>query len=307
MGIGAKYLITVDSNMQYVHNNYFKYIGQGKDFRTEISDLHCTTLSYFEETVRAFRLLHEQKQGNIFVFYSGGIDSEYAIAVFKHMNISVTPVIINFKDDLNSHDTHYAFKFCRNNGIEPIVIDFDFIEFIESGRILDIATKINCHAYQYTPTLECMLKFDGTIFMAEGDPYLKLNVTTNEWEYLNFERIAALNNFFQKYNIQGTPNMLSYTSGMLSAFMRHRAIRELAQGERPGRLSSFSTRHRLYNDNSTFSLETRPKFGGYEKIEQLDIFKNHPVFKVFDKLTVEYSNHDVRNYHDFMKESGLND
>lgn len=293
--------------MQYIYNDYLKYIGHGKDFRTEIVDLHKTKLTYFEETVNAFKLLYEQKQGKIYVFYSGGIDSEYAISIFQVLKIPIVPVIIKFQNDLNSHDTDYAFKFCRDRKLDPLVIDFDIIKFVESGRILDISTRFKNYAYQYNATLDTIMKFDGTVFMAEGDPYFRIDTDTNTWNYIEFERNLSLIEFFKEYNVTGTPILLAYTSGMLSSLLLDPVIKKLTNNEFPGRISSFSSRYKIYNNNPYFSLESRQKYGGYEKFEQLDIFKTHPVFDEFKKLIEQYSNLHIRDYKKFLIETGLND
>lgn len=293
--------------MQYIYKNYLEYCGHGAEFTTKISDLQKTKNTYYQETVNAMRLLLEQKQGKIYVFYSGGIDSEYAIMVLKSIGVTVIPVIIKFREELNAHDTYYAFKFCKMQGLDPLVIDFDLIEFVKSGRILDISEQFKNYAYQYNATLHTITKFDGTIFMAEGDPYFSLDKNNNTWNYIEFERNGALINFFKHHNIVGTPLLLCYTSGMLSSILTDPVIKNLANHNSPGKTSSFSSRHKIYNNNPYFYLEPRQKYGGYEKFEQLKIFKQHPVFLEFEKLKSLYSHVHVRNYHTFIQEQNLDD
>lgn len=287
------------------YQNWLIYSGEGKDFTVSYNNLRKTNSTYYQETVRAWKLIWEQRQGTIYVMYSGGIDSEYTLAVFQTLKLPVTPVIVKFKGGLNEHDYYYAEKYCQNHDMNPIIIDFDLINFVESGRMLDLAMHCKCQAYQYMSTLECILKLDGTVLMADGDPYLKFNSMKNSWDFIEFERFRGLCDFFKIHNITGSPLILSYTAEMLSSFMLDPWIVKLANNGRPGRLSSFSTRPLIYNNNSNFALEQRPKYGGFENFEKLDIYKEHPVFKEFKNLTAEYCNDIFVDYTEFINQHGL--
>lgn len=79
------------------------------------------------------------------VYISGGIDSELVAWSFVEAGVDFVPVIFRYVDAqgkyLNDHDTEWAFKFCNNHDLIPVVRDFNIEEFWESDDLLEIAKK----------------------------------------------------------------------------------------------------------------------------------------------------------------------
>lgn len=59
---------------------------------------------------------------NLYVAMSGGIDSEFVAQTFLDLGIPFKPIIFRVSD-LNELDIWWAFKWCRDNSIEPVVVD----------------------------------------------------------------------------------------------------------------------------------------------------------------------------------------
>jgi hypothetical protein len=65
-----------------------------------------------------------QKIENILVYYSGGLDSELVCNSLIESGKKFTPVIFqwtNNNDIINQHDLNYAFKFCKEKNLKPII------------------------------------------------------------------------------------------------------------------------------------------------------------------------------------------
>lgn len=87
---------------------------------------------------------------NLYVAMSGGIDSEFVAQTFLDLKIPFTPIIFKAAD-LNELDIWWAFKWCRDNKIEPIVLSDNVENWVE--RFINISKKYCCRFGQGTGTM----------------------------------------------------------------------------------------------------------------------------------------------------------
>jgi tRNA(Ile)-lysidine synthase TilS/MesJ len=212
--------------------------------------------------------------------------------------MDVIPVIIKLNLNYNAHDTDYAFKYCKQHNIDPIVVDVDFDRFVKSGMMLDYAKRYRCELYQRSTTMYGISKLDGTIIMGDNEPYICKN-TDGTWSYQLHEHDYALVNYFTENNILGTPHFGCWSSGINASFLTDPVMVELANNQVPGKLSSFSSKYKIYNNNSNFNLEVRPKYTGYELIEKSEIF-NHETFKELEEFGKTCNGYYSENYFSFI-------
>jgi hypothetical protein len=274
-------------------NNYLRLTD-----KIEIDQLPTTYSNYYQETLTAFENVVSQKQGKLYLLYSGGVDSEYALSVLLSMGVDVTPVIIKLNPNYNLHEIQYAFKFCESKNLTPLVIDIDFDEFVKSGKILDLARSMRINIFHYSATAYAVSKLDGTVLLGDGEPYIRL-VDNINWNFEVYEYEFGIGNHFINQGIHGTPYLLRYTPEMMSSFLNSSCIQELAANKHPGKLGSHSSKVFVYNEHSNFNLEIRTKQHGYEIIEQSEIFK-HEVFKEFAPWNA--GNKYSKNYYKFLCE-----
>jgi hypothetical protein len=258
--------------MDYISNNYVRSSGSGINWTVQIDGPVRPVKSYYEETVNVAEIVWSQKQGNLFLCYSGGLDSEYVLAVFKSLGMPITPVIM--RTQYNHHETQYAFKYCDENSITPVVIDLDYDKFVESGEFLKIATEYKIAAYQLPSNLWLTTQIDGTVITGDSNPHLFLH-NDNKWYVDEIEPVYSQFEFFKRNNIHGTPFFLSYTSEQYFAFLTDPTMVALARNHIPGKTGSYSSKVHVYNNQNRFKLEQRVKKHGYELVEQSPIF-NHP-------------------------------
>ena len=266
--------------------------------KIEIDRLPTSYSTYYQETLNAFEHIVSLKQGKLYLLYSGGVDSEYALSVLLSMGIEVTPVIIKLNPNYNLHEIQYAFKFCESKNLTPLVIDIDFNQFVKSGKILDLARSMNINIFHYSATAYAASMLDGTVLLGDGEPYIRLVDSTN-WNVEVYEYEFGIGNHFINQGIHGTPYLLRYTPEMMASFLNSSRIQELASNKHPGKLGSHSSKVFVYNEHSNFNLEIRTKQHGYEVIEQSEIFK-HEVFGEFSPWSAgsKYS----KNYYEFLCE-----
>ena len=127
------------------HNDWF-----GHNMETRLTN----PLARFEITVKpqkitipdiktasteVIRLLAE-KNKKIFVGLSGGMDSEYVMKRFLEEDVDATPIIVS--SPCNRLETLFAFNFCKENNIRPIVIQKNDVEIV-TIFYEDILSKLN--------------------------------------------------------------------------------------------------------------------------------------------------------------------
>jgi hypothetical protein len=243
--------------------------------------------SYYEETVFAAEMIWSQKQGQLNLLYSGGLDSEYVLSVFLKLGMTIQPVIMNLLsnsgDVYNSHELLYAFKFCEQKGLTPTIIDLNFDKFVESGKLLSIAESVQCAAYQLPASMWLASQVDGTVITGNDPPHMKLNKQDNLWYLDEEEIIHSQFNYFKQNNIYGTPFFLSYTPEMMLSFLLDPTMAALANHHYIGKTGTNSTKVQVFNNGTDFNLVQRKKHTGYEQIAKSPIFNHVDIQAVISK------------------------
>ena len=267
-----------------IKNNYIKKSGSGDTFNINMDPLPTKFDNHFIESCRAAEEIYSLKQGKFHLMYSGGIDSEHALSVFLSLGLEVVPVIVRLNNNYNKHDIDYAFKFCKHNNINPIVIDVDFDIFVKSGKMLELAKQFKCGVHQRLATASALERLDGTVIICDNEPHIKLDQTTGKWNFEIAEDEYSYEYAFKHYGVFGTPNWGNWTAEMTISFLIDERIQDLARNKFMGRLGSESSKHYVYNRHSNLNLEVRQKYTGYEIIEKSKIFQ-HESFVELEKYS----------------------
>ena len=302
--------------MELIKNNYLYGTGHGNTWHVNIDPPKRKVKTYFEETLEAVEYIHANKTGKFLVLYSGGLDSQYVCQVLLYLKIDFDPVIIQLKnnsgDILNIHDIAYAFEFCKAKSIKPIVYDVNFEKFVESGKINTIAEYVHCCIFSIPATLYVAKKLDGYSIIADGQPYIKYNASTNTWLFEELEYAHSSLRYYEKNNLNGTPFLLSYTPEMMLAFLLDPSIIKLGTGQCPGKTGSNSSKSYVYNNKSNFNMpiydfvtKSRIKFNGYEKIYYSELM-NHGNLKIFEEYKKKWNGEYLEPYTDVVKRLSVN-
>lgn len=303
--------------MKFLDDDYMISYGAGDTWTVEINPPRRPVKTYYEEACIAAEMIWAQKQGKLYLTYSGGLDSEYVLSVFLSMGMDIQPVIMNLKSAdgsvvYNDHESKYAYKFCTAKNLNPIVIDLDFDEFVKSGQLLDIAESIKCSSVSLPASMWLVSQLDGTVLTGNDPPHLILNQKNNLWHLDEEELIHTQFRYWKNNNVYGTPFFLSYTPELMLSFLLDPTIEKLANHGFPGKLGTNSSKVHVYNNGSGFNLEQRVKQTGYEKIFQSDIFKHTDCQTITSWQPLYWGSSD-HQYHDVinklsngMKSVGIN-
>ena len=284
--------------MDLLFNNYMKSSGHGPTWCVEISPPTRPVKSYYEETILAAEMIWSMKEGPLQLCYSGGLDSEFVLAVLNKLGMKVEVVIM--RTNYNHPETQYAFKYCDANNITPTIIDLDYDKFVESDQYLEIAESMQCAAWQIPANMWLVLQLDGTVLTGNDPPHMKLNTNDNKWYLDEEEIIHSQFNFWKQNNIKGTPFFLSYTPELMLSFLLDPTMQKLANHGYPGKLGTNSTKVEVFNRRSGFNLENRVKKCGYELVENHPIY-THPNIQTVKSWGSKWKGTSDHQYHDVVK------
>ena len=260
--------------MELIHNNYMRGTGNGPTWNVEIDPPTRPVKSYYEEACVAAEMVWSQKQGTVYVMYSGGMDSEYVINVFLSLGMDVTPVIMRLQPNYNDHDFQYALKFCNKRGLSYQIIDLDFDKFVSSGKMFEIATRNKAGRYELTASMWLASQLDGTVLTGNDPPLLLHRYKSMPGVYLEeLEYIHSQFNCWRNDGIYGTPFFLSYTPEMMLAILNEQTFVDFSKT--PQIKNTDSVKIGVFNNQNKFVMETRTKFTGYEYVAKSKIY-NHP-------------------------------
>jgi hypothetical protein len=141
--------LTMLENNWLEHNLYSRLDNPNIDFQ-----IYIKPYSFQEQTFEAASKDVVQKlcelNKKIFVSLSGGMDSEYVMKSFLKSNAYAVPIIV--KTEGNLYESSYAFHFCKQNNLQPIVLEKSNIEILKIFND-DIVRKINGVGINSVPAL----------------------------------------------------------------------------------------------------------------------------------------------------------
>lgn len=284
-------------SIDLIKDNYLRGSGNGPTWHVDVDPPKRKVGTYFEETLLATEYVNANKEGKLYLLFSGGLDSQYIFNVLIHLGIEFIPVIIRLRGayyymDYNFHETKQAFEKCRQYQIEPMVVQFDFDEFVRSGEICRIAEECRIGSYMIPATMkiaEQLGKSGGFVLMGNDPPYMKYNKERDIWQLEELETIHSILNFFRIRQVPGCPFLPSYTAEMMLAFLLDPTMQDVAAGKFPGKEGTNSTKVHVFNNGSGFNMPNydfsdprKKKFTGYEVINRVAI-SLHPNIQKFEK------------------------
>lgn len=110
-------------------------------------------------------------QGPLELFFSGGINSQVILGIYKDLGVNIKVYIVDYKEKYNAKDVSEAQRLCNNLSIPYSVIDFSLEKFFNSDaeRIFDKWQGLDVKRLP-------MLKFpefsNGNAILGHSEPYI---------------------------------------------------------------------------------------------------------------------------------------
>jgi hypothetical protein len=266
----------VYDKIQLTKNNHLQYWFNG------INDQHWRTSPYdtaycqvgkgwtpefksfndsLDETARYFYSIHG---GSFLLFLSGGLDSEVAARFFKKNGLPITPLIVNFAHNLNKEDVDNSLWVCKDLGLSPIIHDFDPLEFFHTGKWRRIAEDYQCYSFYQQLLLSIAEKLSAPLITIDE---IELQKTELGWCFIKKEdQDGCWHRFVERTGIPAYNNFYTFDPETIHSFMQNNTVQDLINDRIPGKLGWTSSKHKIYTELTGFSLKTRVKRHGMEKM-----------------------------------------
>jgi hypothetical protein len=230
------------------------------------------------ECIETARLIRQATDLDLWVLFSGGIDSEVALQSFMFAGIKVRAAITCFDNDLNRHDVRYAVKFCETHEVPYRLLRVDVERFVESGEALSYAARTRCLQPQLLHTMWAMDQVDGYPILASGECYLVKRSAQREgyidpgadpdvWEMFEKERIASWYRHLMVRGREGCAGFFQYNPENMLAFLRDPMMVDLCDNKYPDETDTMRFKPLIYR--KYFLLEPRKKYHGFENVLHL--------------------------------------
>jgi hypothetical protein len=120
---------------------------------------------------------------NLFIAYSGGLDSELVLKIFNDLNLKITPILV--ETPFNIEETKWSKEYCKDNNLNLEIINLPGKEFIE--RLVDKNQNLLLSGLPLI-IADYIKEKNGKLITGCGDPFDdKSKVFTNlkftEWDY----------------------------------------------------------------------------------------------------------------------------
>lgn len=262
------------------YNQWLKWQMNGIDygFRNHKNDV-CTFVfagktnsrigTYKEELLNNAMAIKDIYQGPFDILYSGGIDSEIVIRVFKELGIKHNTIVVKYKDDYNYREMKTAESSLLALNIPYKVVDFDLQKFYEN-EAYDLCIKSSCiRAGRANHIKFCTDFCDNIPIMGEGDVYWARTHGTDysissEWRFIMSESCHNCNMYLTKLGRENVCDFFEFTPNLIYAFNQQSLIKQLLNDKIPGKASNWSSKWNIYHSIYP-DLEYRVKLTGLEQ------------------------------------------
>ena len=276
------------TGLELTHRNHFRFGYDGRWFVARPGDAARWQVAYGrarhvpaswrDACIDTARLVRAATDMDLWVLFSGGVDSEVVLQAFLFAGIPVRAAITRFADDLNRHDIAYAIKFCETHEVPYRLLDLDIERFFASGEALDHAQRTRCVQPQLLHTMWAMDQVDGYPILGSGECYLErreahpgeadATARGGVWEMLEKERIAAWYRHLLSRSRPGCAGFFQYDPENMLAFLRDPVVVSLCADRLAGLTDTRAIKASVYRRH--FLLEPRPKYHGFENVLGLD-------------------------------------
>ena len=226
-------------------------------------------LSYHEELLNNARMIRDYYRGPFDVLYSGGIDSEVIIRIFKELGIKHNTIIVRYKDGYNKREIDCALDFIKDLNIPYKIVDFDIKKFFEN-EAYDWCIKSSCIRVGRVNHIKFCVDFcDNIPIMGEGDVYWYRSLESDyskksDWKFIVSEASHNCNMFLTSIGRENVCDFYEFTPNVIKAYNELPIIKKLLDDQLPGKLSNWSSKWEIHNEIWP-DMKRRIKLTGLEK------------------------------------------
>lgn len=228
--------------------------------------------SWYEEMNLLPKMVADSTDRPIYICFSGGIDSEAIIKTFIKNNVPFKVLIVRHTTETNIGDFKFATAFCKNNNIEPIIVDLDPDWFFTEGikKYINQGYKaVRIFRYFQLFLLETVESLGGCAVIGSGEQVYcnvggKIHINMDQGHTMSLD-------WCRNNNVTHYPYYLMYNSEVYASYMKLDLIDFLLQ--RPSYFTNhkdnMSTEKIMIYHRYWPEMLRRNKLHGYEKMMML--------------------------------------
>lgn len=181
-------------------------------------------MSLTGEGEAAARQIREAHPGlPIYVFYSGGIDSEAVLLSFVRAGIPVTAVVIEYENDLNRYDIEFAHAFVARypDLLTLRRVGLNLKNWIRSREARDLAVTGQTLELAQTPIFKVASDHcrDGLVITGYQEPQVARRDGPTRWVYYHEEIHYSIAKFCRVACIEAVPSFFQWNTELISAWL----------------------------------------------------------------------------------------
>lgn len=226
-----------------------------------------SVMHYYDELYENARKLRDLIVGPMDLLFSGGIDSEVILRVYRDLKIPINVFIFKYEDMLNYREFNHAVKVCEDLNVNSTVVDFNVSKFFENDAY-DIWTKCYCNSSGWLPHMKMTEYLDNTPVFGSGDPYWRKQ-DDGTWMFEIDEGAKFWTQYHSKIGRVAVTDWYEYSPEVILSHMQLPRIQQLINNQQPGKTSSFSNKSPVHKDH-WHDIVIRPKMVGFERDKEIE-------------------------------------
>jgi hypothetical protein len=215
----------------------------------------------------------------IYIFLSGGLDSEVVVKAFLDAGVEFRTISFRFKNNLSSHEELYIDDFVTKHSLKHNYYDID-LEWMCSDEAALFCEQSVCNKSQMLPHMKLMqhvwYDLNGFPVLGNGDLYVGKEISTRwllhdrslpkyQWLYIEYEYIVAWFRFAIAHKILGSIAFFQSNPYIVLSMIREPVMQQCFANQLNYKLSSRSSKSVVYRKHWP-DLRVRAKYHGGEQI-----------------------------------------
>ena len=247
----------------FYKNSWLDWAGSGDDFKFILKKtVTQPVMNYFDELFENARNIRDITSGPLDLMFSGGIDSEVVLRVYKELNIPINVFIFKYEDMLNYREFDHAIKVCTDLNVKHTVIDFNVKRFFENDAY-DIWCKCKTSSSSWLPHMKLTEYLDNTPIIASGEPYWKKQ-DDGSWVFELEEDAKFWTIYHKTIGRTAITDWYEYRPEVMLSHMQLPRVQQLLNNQVPGKTSTVSSKA-LIHQAKWDDIIIRAKMVGFEK------------------------------------------
>jgi len=209
--------------------------------------------TYKEELLNNARAMRDYYSDPFDVLYSGGIDSEVILRVFKELGIKHNTIVVRYKDGYNKREIDCAIESLKQLNLPYKIIDFDLKKFYEN-EAYDLCIKSSCIRVGRVNHVKFCADFcDNIPIMGEGDIYWyrthDIDYTVpSEWRFIVSEASHNCNSYLTSLGRENVCDFYEFTPNLIKAYNNQPIMQQLLNDKIPGKTSNWSSKWLMHSE-----------------------------------------------------------